>query len=362
MPPKVAFSILRDLPRYVPGQHHLGGAREPIVLSANENPYGPSHKALEAIARYQNTVHRYPPEQTALKEKLIAHHNLDGLDGEIVIGAGSDELLSLLARGFARPGSTVLMSEYGFLMYPIAAQSVGAIPRKILEQNYRTDPQAILAACDDQTSMIYLANPNNPTGSYLSAQEVIALVDGLPDHVLLVLDCAYSECVQAEDYSNHHDLVATGRVAITHTFSKLYGLAGQRVGWGFMPPAIADILERLRSPFNMTTLSLKAAEAALDDQEYLHWCQQQNRQQYARLVQACTELSLPLQVLPSMANFALWKFPDNVQAAQLEQNLQNHGIITRNMRGYGLHDCLRISIGTAEENTALIAALQAIYA
>ncbi len=350
---------LETLPRYSAGSHELDGITTPIVLSANENPRGPSPKAVAAIQDHAADVHRYPngnPED--LKAAIIDRYDLAAHQGEVILGAGSDEILSLLAKGFASAGKTVMMSQYGFLMYPIAAKAAGAEIQSIPEQNYLADVEAILAAVTEDTALIFLANPNNPTGSYLNQTEITRLYQGLPDHVLLVLDGAYSEYVDRADYSDHHDLVASGRVVVTHTFSKAHGLAGLRLGWAFAPPAIADIYERLRSPFNINALSIKAGIAALADQTYLEETVRLNAEQRARLQQSLAELAI--NVLPSVGNFLLLDFGSREAASNAEKTLLKGGIIVRGMTGYGLPHCLRLTIGLPEENTAVLQALKQI--
>ena len=347
---------LETLPRYVAGKHELAGVDHPIVLSANENPRGASPKAIAAIQEHATGTHRYPdgnPE--GLKAAIVAHYGLAEYAGEVILGAGSDEIISLLAKGFAHAGSSVIMSQYGFLMYPIAAKAAGAEVQAIPEQGYCADVDAILAAVNAETSMIFLANPNNPTGSYLSRAEIMRLHEGLPEHVLLVLDCAYSEYVDQPDYSDHHDLVASGRVVVTHTFSKIHGLAGVRLGWAFVPSAVADIYERLRSPFNINALAISAGIAALADTGYVAETVRMNAEQRARMQQGLAELAIT--VLPSVGNFLLLDFGSPEAATKAEAALLQQGIIIRGMAGYGLEHCLRLSIGLPDENTAVLEAL-----
>ena len=348
---------LEALPRYVAGKHDLVGVAAPIVLSANENPRGPSPKAVAAMQDCAGGVHRYPdgnPED--LKQAIMDCYGLAEYQGAVILGAGSDEIISLLAKGFADAGSTVIMSQYGFLMYPIAAKAAGAEVEAVPEQEYRADVDAILAAVNADTSVIFLANPNNPTGSYLGCDDIMRLYQGLPEHVLLVLDCAYSEYVDQADYSDHHDLVASGRVVVTHTFSKIHGLAGVRLGWAFAPADVADIYERLRSPFNINGLAIQAGIAALQDQDYVRETVRLNAQQRARMQQSLAELEI--NALPSVGNFLLLDFGSPKAATQAEQALLQAGIIVRGMAGYGLPHCLRLSIGLPEENTAVLEALK----
>lgn len=352
---------LETLPRYVAGKHSLIGSKTPIVLSANENPRGPSPTAVTAIQDHAQQAHRYPegdPEE--LKAAIIETYGLAGHQGEVILGAGSDEILSLMAKGFASAGKTVIMSQYGFLMYPIAAKAAGAEIHAVAETDYCADVDAILAAVDDDTCLIFLANPNNPTGSYLNAAEITRLHQALPEHVLLVLDCAYSEYVDSPDYNDHHDLIPSGRVVVTHTFSKIHGLAGLRLGWAFAPTEIADIYERLRSPFNINALSITAGIAALKDRDYLQETLRINAEQRARLQQSFAELKI--NVLPSVGNFLLLDFGSTEAAAQTEKALLQQNIILRGMTGYGLPNCLRLSIGLPEENTAVLEVLKKVVA
>lgn len=348
---------LEELPRYIAGSHDILDYHQPIVLSANENPRGPSPQAIAAMHRAVKNAHRYPESNPQdLKTKIAEQYMLSPEMGEILLGAGSDEIISLLCTGFAHPGSKVLISQYGFLMYPIAAKIAGAVPHFIPEQDYRADTRAIVAAADENTSMVFLANPNNPTGSYLTREEIGYLVTHLPPHVLLVLDCAYSEYVDHPDYSDHHDLVASGRVVVMHTFSKVYGLAGIRLGWALSPSSIANIYERLRSPFNVSSLAIVAGIEALSDKVHLQETLALNKQERRRLVQSLKGLGI--HVFPSSTNFLLLDFGSEAGAQDAEYALIGHGILARKMAGYGLPHCLRLSIGLAEENTAVIQALQ----
>ncbi|NQY82144.1 MAG: histidinol-phosphate transaminase, partial [Alphaproteobacteria bacterium] len=344
------------LPRYIAGGHAAAGFDEPIVLSSNENPRGPTPKAISALEATSNNLHRYPAsDPQELKAEIAAFYGLDTAIGEVILGRGSDEIISLLAKGFAHRDSAVLISQYGFLMYPIASKAAGAEVRYVPETDYRTDVDGFLAAADADTHMMFLANPNNPTGSYISKDEIARLVHGLPEHVLLVLDCAYSEYVRAPDYSDHHDLVATGRVAVMHTFSKVHGLAGLRLGWAFVPPVVADIYERLRSPFNITIPSIAAGIAALSDRAYLEDTVALNIIERKKLFHGLGGAGI--NVLPSVGNFLLLDFGSSEAANQAETILHGHGIIVRGMTGYGLGHCLRLSVGLSKENAAVLKAL-----
>ena len=347
---------LSDLPRYVPGRHVLAGGKPPIVLSANENPRGCSPLAQAAVRACADRTHRYPegnPE--ALKAGILGFYGVQDGAGEIVLGAGSDEIFSLLTRGFVAPGSRVVISQYGFLMYRLLSLAVEAEPVLVAEQDFRTDVEAILGAIDQRTRMIFLANPNNPTGSYLTGVEVERLVAALPDHVLLVLDEAYSEYATATDYDCHHELVATGRVVVTHTFSKIHGLAGLRLGWGLASPEVADVVERLRSPFNVNSAAISAGIAALEDRAFVRQSAEENDRERRRLAEGLAKLGIP--TLPSEGNFLLLRFGSESAAAACLNRLGAGGIIARDMRAYDLADSVRLTIGTPAENDAVLHSL-----
>jgi histidinol-phosphate aminotransferase len=275
-----------------------------------------------------------------------------------VCGAGSDELIGLLLRCYAGPGSEVLYSRHGFLMYPIGAQSVGATPVAVPEKALTADVDAILAQVTDRTRIVFIANPNNPTGTYLSAEELARLHAGLPPNVVLAIDAAYAEFVNRNDYEPGIGLVNRAENVVTlRTFSKIYALAGLRLGWAYCPPAIADVLNRVRGPFNVTAPALAAGVAAVEDVGALARARAHNDRWLPWLSERLAALGLLLT--PSVANFVLPQFPDDPRhnADAAFAFLQSRGILTRKMGGYGLPRHLRITIGTGEEMETVFAAI-----
>jgi histidinol-phosphate aminotransferase len=338
---------------YVGGESKVAGVAEPVRLAANENPLGPSPLAVEAFARVATELHRYPDGgATALREKLAELHGLAAAN--IVCGAGSDELISLLVRAYAGPGDEVLYSRHGFLMYPIAAKTAGAAAVTAPERNLTADVDALLERVTERTRLVFLANPNNPTGSYLPDSEVRRLLAGLPEQVLLVLDSAYAEYVEAADYDDGARLVEeTGRVVMTRTFSKIYGLASLRLGWAYCPPEVADVLNRVRGPFNVGVPAQTAGLAALSDQEHVKASIAHNTTWRGWLAGQLARFNLRAE--PSQGNFLLVAFADAAGAAEY---LKTRGILVRRMAAYGLPGHLRITIGTEAEMRALVTALE----
>jgi len=351
-----------DIRPYVGGESAIEGVSRVIKLSSNEGALGPSPKAMAALAALGPESHRYPDGgATRMRAALAAHYGLD--PERIVCGAGSDELIGLLCRSYAGPGDEVLQSEHGFLMYAIAAKACGATPVKAAEVDLLASVDNLLAAVTPRTRIVFLANPNNPTGTYLPRAEVARLRAGLPADVLLVLDAAYCEFVNAEDYSCGNELVDAGEnTVVCRTFSKIYALGGLRLGWAYCPAPVAGVLNRTRNPFNVSAAALAAGEAALADTEHFARVKAHNDAWRPWLADRLTALGLT--VVPSVANFLLVRFPhaEGKSAAAADAYLRRRGIIVRAMAGYGLADSLRITIGTAEENEALAAALAAFVA
>jgi histidinol-phosphate aminotransferase len=352
--PQALPSILEIAP-YVGGESKTPGGGPAIKLSSNEGAFGPSPAAIAALQAGALEAHRYPDGHCqALRQALADYHGIPA--AQIVCGAGSDELITLLVRAYCAPGEEILYSQHGFLMYAINAQAVGARARAVPEQGLKTDAKAMRAAIGEKTKLVFVANPNNPTGSYLTTQELQELHQGLPPHILLVIDAAYSEYVDRNDYTAGIELVQRHHnVVMLRTFSKLYGLGGLRVGWAYGPPAIVEVLNRLRNPFNVSSLAQSAAIAALHD--YSHQARQRahNDQELPRFSAALRALGL--HVYQSVGNFVLVDFstPERAEAARLF--LQQQGIIVRQMSAYGLGRCLRITIGRAEEMASCEAAL-----
>ncbi len=351
-----------DVEPYVGGESKLPGINRVIRLASNENALGASPRAIAAYAGLRDELHRYP-DGTAreLRETVAEVH---GVEAErVVCGDGSDELITLLVRGYAGPGDEVLCSAYGFLMYPIAAKCAGATPVSAPERELTTDVDALLARVSPRTRLLFLANPNNPTGSYLSVAELRRLREGLSERVLLVIDAAYAEYVLRADYEPGVELVrAFDNVVMTRTFSKIHGLAGLRLGWAYCSPEVAAVLNRLRGPFNVTSPAQAAGVAALRDREFVTGSREHNRRW---LEWFSGEVSgLGLTVAPSVGNFVLVRFPEQPgrDARSASEHLKGHGILVRGMAAYGLPESLRITIGTEEDMRAVIEALAGFMA
>lgn len=346
-----------DIAPYIPGESAVPGGLKPIKLSSNESALGPSPKAVDAFRAEADLLARYPDgSATALRNALAAHYGLNA--SRIVCGAGSDELLSLIANVYLGPGSEAIYSAHGFLVYPIATKAAGATPVVVPEKNLHTDVDAMIAAVTPRTRMVWLANPNNPTGTYIPFDEVKRLHRALPANVVLVLDAAYAEFVRKNDYEAGIELVATNEnVVMTRTFSKIYGLAGTRIGWAYCPEPMADLLNRIRGPFNVTSGAIAAGVAALGDRAHFDANLAHNDRWLARLSEALTAIGL--EVTPSVCNFHLVQFPEGgaKTAPTADAFLKSKGIILRRMDGYGLKNALRLTIGTDAENEAVIAAL-----
>ena len=346
---------------YVGGESALDGLDKVIKLSSNESAFGPSPKAVAAYTEAGANLHRYPDGGcTDLRNALAALHRLDA--ARIVGGAGSDELISLLCQAYAGPGDEVLYSEHGFLMYPISAKAAGATPVSAPETNLSADVDALLERVNDDTRLLFLANPNTPPGTCLSGDELWRLRRELRDDVVLVIDAAYAEYVTRDDYSPGIDLVdGGGNVVMTRTFSKIYGLGGARLGWAYCPTGIADVLNRLRGPFNVSAPAMAAGLAALADTDFINTAFEHNETWRDWTREQLQDLGL--EVPPSAGNFVLARFPEKPGrnadiAAAADGFLKDRGIIVRRMAAYGLDDCLRITIGQEDEMRAVVGALK----
>lgn len=333
-----------DISPYVSGDSALAGStkNQVIKLSSNENPYGPSPLAKAAFRAASETLQTYPStDHTSLRAAIGEVH---GVDMERVIcGAGSDEVITFLCRAYAGVGDEVLYTEHGFSMYKISALAAGATPVVVPEDKRHTDVDALLAACNARTKLVFVANPNNPTGTMISDGEIARLAAGLPDQTILVLDGAYAEYVE-EDFDAGLALVdARDNVVMTRTFSKVYGLGGLRVGWGYGPAHIIDALNRVRGPFNVSAAGMAAAEAAVRDVEYTAKCKAQNTQWRDWMAEELNKLGVEND--PSHCNFILALFADETQAAGLDALLRERGLIVRRVGGYGFPQGLRITIG-----------------
>ena len=340
---------------YVPGKDSIEGRKTIAKLSSNEGALGPSPRAMAAYAKIAGELHRYPDGDTAQLRAAIGRHY--GLDpARIVCGAGSDELLNLLVRAYCGTGDELIHTQYGFLMYPINALGAGATPVAAPETDHRADVDAILARVTDRTRIVCLANPNNPTGTYITKDEVRRLQAGLPGNVLLVIDAAYAEYVSRNDYESGVELVdQAANVVMTRTFSKIYGLGGLRLGWMYGPAAIVDVMSRLRQPFNVNLAAQAAGVAALADIAHTDASRTNND---IWLPWLSAELArLGLEPLPSVGNFVTVGFGSKERATAANDWLMSDGLIPRMIAGYGLPGHLRITIGTEEEVKAVQASL-----
>lgn len=348
---------IMDMSPYVPGASKVAGLEKTIKLSSNEGALGPSPKAVEAYRTIAADLHRYPDGGSIeLRQAIGARHGLD--PERIVCGAGSDELLALLARAYAGHGDEVLFGEYAFTMYPLFALSVGATPVRAPETDYTISVDAMLEKVTDRTRMVYVANPNNPTGTMISQEEMARLRDGLRDDILLVIDAAYAEYVTRNDYSAGIELVDAGEnVVMTRTFSKIYALGGMRLGWIYCPPAIADVLNRIRPPFNVTSAAQVAGVAAVNDVEFITRSRDHNTAWLPWLSERLTGLGL--DVVPSAGNFVLVRFPDTPgkDAAAAMTFLNTRGIIPRSTASAGIPDGVRITVGLESEMRATVDAI-----
>jgi histidinol-phosphate aminotransferase len=326
---------------YQGGKSTLEGVENVIKLSSNENPYGPSELAIKALVQSSRELHRYPStDHRALRDAIADVHGLD--PSRIICGAGSDEIIAFLCQAFAGPGDEVIHTEHGFAMYRISALATGATPVEVPEHNRVVDVDAILAGCTKRTKLVFIANPNNPTGTMIDAGEVARLAEGLPPQVLLVLDGAYAEFVDGFD-AGAALIEARDNVVMTRTFSKLYGLGGLRIGWGYGPQAIVDVLNRIRGPFNLSGAALAAAEAAIGDTDYVEDCRAKNAKWRVWLGKALAASGVPSDM--SFANFILARFADQEEAEACDTYLQSQGLIVRRVAGYKLPNALRITIG-----------------
>lgn len=342
-------SWIASIHAYVPGKSAGADGRPLIKLSANENPLGTSEKALEARAAAAKASLYPDPDSKALRAAIGAVHGID--PARIVMGTGSDELLNLAAQGYAGVGDEVIYVRYGFSVYDIAARRCGATPVVAPDADYGTDVDALLALVTEKTRVVFVANPNNPTGSFLPRGEIARLHAGLPSDVLLVVDQAYGEYLAPEDDDGALALAeAHENVLVTRTFSKIYGLAGERIGWGTGAPGIVDTLNRIRGPFNISSTGQAMAEAAVNDQAFVENARRHNASERARFVAALESLgNHGLRPLPSEANFVLILFSGKLTAEMAYNGLAERGYITRWLPGQGLPHGLRITIGTTEQ-------------
>ncbi|MGR3635875.1 MAG: histidinol-phosphate transaminase [Shimia sp.] len=332
---------IMDIDLYVGGSSTVEGVTDVVKLSSNENPLGSSDVVKVAHAKTSHNLHRYPATDHAGLRTAIA--DVHGLDAErIICGVGSDEVLQFVTQAFAGEGDEIIYPEHGFSMYPILAKMVGAKPVAVPERERTVDVDAMLAACTKKTKIMFIANPGNPTGTMIGGNEVARLADGLPKGCILVHDGAYTEYV--EGFDGGASLVESrDNVVMTRTFSKIYGLGGLRVGWGYAPKEIIDVLNRVRQPFNLSNIQMDVAEAAVRDQEWVAKCRTENARMRAWLAEALAENGVPSDT--STSNFILARFADQAEAEACDDHLTGEGLIVRRVTGYGLPNCLRITVG-----------------
>jgi histidinol-phosphate aminotransferase len=359
------MSMLRPQPRpgvlaidpYVPGKSAAPGVARVFKLSSNETPLGPSPNAIAAYRTVADHLQDYPDgAATRLREAIGSVFGLD--PDRIVCGAGSDDLLNLLAHAYLREGDEAIHTTHGFLVYPIATLSCGAKPVVAAEKNYTADVDAILAAVTERTKIVYLANPNNPTGTHVPFDEVRRLHRALPADVLLVLDAAYAEYVRRNDYEAGIELVATSdNVVMCRTFSKIYGLAALRLGWMYAPAHVVDAVNRIRGPFNVNAAAMAAGIAAIRDTAHVETSRAHNEKWLAWVSAEIRKLGLV--VTPSVANFVLIHFPETKgqTAADADAFLTRRGLILRRVSAYHLPNALRMTIGSEEANRLVVDAL-----
>jgi histidinol-phosphate aminotransferase len=344
-----------DIAPYVPGKSTAEGVAKVFKLSSNETPLGASPNAVAAYRVTAESLHDYPDGSARLLREAIGE--AFGLDPDrIVCGAGSDDLLNLLARAYLKDGDEAIHTTHGFLVYPIATLGTGATPVAAPETNFTADVDAILKRVTAKTKIVFLANPNNPTGTYVSFDEVKRLHKALPKNVLLVLDAAYAEYVRRNDYEAGIELVATtDNTVMTRTFSKIYGLAGLRLGWMYGPAPVVDAVNRIRGPFNVNGPAIAAGIAAIRDSAHVEMAREHNTRWLAWLTEEIGKLGLA--VTPSVANFVLIHFADEKTANAADAFLTKRGLILRRVGAYKLPKALRMSVGTEEANRLVVKAL-----
>ena len=356
--PTPAHLGVLSLKPYVGGASRIAGKERVIKLSSNESAFGTNPAAVEAVRGYAEKVFRYPDGgSTALRRAIAETHGLDA--DRIVCGNGSDELIGLLCHAYLGAQDEVIITQYAFSMYRLYAIGCGANPVTVPEKNFRVDPQVLLKVVNSRTKMIFITNPGNPTGTYLSADEVRALCHKLPENIMVVIDAAYAEFVGKKDYSAGAELVDEfPNVVMLRTFSKIYGLGGVRLGWCYASREITDILNRIRAPFNVNSVAQIAGIAALEDRSFVQNAFDHNQKWLARLPADLEAIGL--RMTPSVTNFVLVHFPEHSEksAEKADLFLQERGIIVRRVLSYGLPDALRITIGRDEEMEEVLSALK----
>ncbi len=363
----MTISVQRPVPKpgileieaYVPGKSSAKGTKI-HKLSSNESPIGASSMAVTAYRQAAEKLALYPDgSATALRDAIAQRYGLSA--DRIICGAGSDEILQLLAHAYLGPGDEAVYSQYGFMVYPIVIQANGATSVVAKETTFTTDVDAMIAAVTPKTKMVFVANPNNPTGTYISYQDLRRLHAALAPDVLLIVDAAYAEFVTANDYEPGIALVSEfENVVMTRTFSKIHGLAALRLGWAYGPLHVMDVLNRMRGPFNVSLPAIAAGVASIQDTSFMDQALVHNTRWLRWLTDEISKLGL--SVVPSVGNFVLVHFTKEKTAAKADAYLQDEGLVVRRMDGYGMPNALRMSVGTEEANHALVKALKGFMA
>lgn len=363
----MTISVQRPVPKpgileieaYVPGKSSAKGTKI-HKLSSNESPIGASSMAVTAYRQAAEKLALYPDgSATALRDAIAQRYGLSA--DRIICGAGSDEILQLLAHAYLGPGDEAVYSQYGFMVYPIVIQANGGTSVVAKETTFTTDVDAMIAAVTPKTKMVFVANPNNPTGTYISYQDLRRLHAALAPDVLLIVDAAYAEFVTANDYEPGIALVSEfENVVMTRTFSKIHGLAALRLGWAYGPLHVMDVLNRMRGPFNVSLPAIAAGVASIQDTSFMDQALVHNTRWLRWLTDEISKLGL--SVVPSVGNFVLVHFTKEKTAAKADAYLQDEGLVVRRMDGYGMPNALRMSVGTEEANHALVKALKGFMA
>jgi histidinol-phosphate aminotransferase len=352
----IAKPGILDIAPYVGGKSAIAGIAEPMKLSSNENALGAGEKAREAYSAAIGNIHLYPDGRAArLRAAVADHHGLE--PDRLIFGNGSDEVFALLNQTYLTAGDNIVTGQFGFLAYRISAMANQAEVKLAPEPGYKAEVDALLDQVDDRTRIVYVSNPSNPTGSYNSGEEIRRLHAALPSSVILVVDEAYAEFVVEPDWETAFPLARdAANIVVTRTFSKIHGLGGLRIGFGYAPLAVAEAVDRIRLPFNVSVPGLEAATAALGDTAHQKASRDLVQTWRPRLTQAIRGFGF--EVMPSAGNFIMVRFPDEARnAAAANDYLNAKGIIVRAVGGYGLPDCLRITIGTEDQNRAVTDAL-----
>jgi histidinol-phosphate aminotransferase len=357
MTPEPKPGILEIVP-YVGGRASVAGVEQVFKLSSNESPLGPSPKAVAALAKASHDLEQYPEGSARILRETIGE--VYGLDPARIVasGDGSDAILTMLANAYLRPGDEVLFGEHDFIVYKIATLANSATPIEIPDPKLRFDVDAALARVTQKTRMVFIANPNNPTGSYISHDEMRRLHAGLPPDTLMVIDAAYSEYVRRNDYEAGIEMVSQfPNVVMTRTFSKVHGLAGMRIGWTYAPAAVCDVLNRIRGPFNVSMMQQYTGAAAMRDHAHVERSIAHNEKWKIWLTDEIRKLGLTVN--DSVANFILIQFPKGEKGAdKADAFLSARGLILRGVANYGLPDALRLTVGPAEANARVVDALR----